>query len=394
MNAIILAAGKGVRCLPLTATRPKVLLPVAGTTVLEHNLRQLEGLVDDVIIVVGYMKEMVQALGPHYGSIKITYVEQKNVSGTGDALRQCKDFIADRSIVLNGDDLYSREDIKRCMQEKYAILVKKVEDISRYGVVEVQGSKALGIEERPKKPKSSLANTGCYVLDKKVFEFTLKKSKRGEYEAVDYIQHMIKTAHVTAVEVKDYWMPIGYPWNLLEANEFILKRLTKSVIHGKIEKNVTVKGKLVLGKGSVVKSGTYIEGPVVIGENCVIGPNAYLRGGTTIGNECKVGNACEVKNTIIFNRSAVPHLSYIGDSVIGEHVNFGAGTITANLRFDHKDINSFIQGEKVSTRLKKVGAIIGDNVQTGINVSLMPGVKLWPNVCMKPHECVYDDRQE
>src|SRR3989344_843326 len=133
MQAIILAAGKGVRCLPLTATRPKVLLQVAGTTILEHNLRQLEGLVDEVIIVVGYMKEMIEeTIGKKFGRLTIHYVEQKKVSGTGDALQQCKVHLDGRFIVLNGDDMYARADLKRCLRHKYSILVQKVEDTSRY----------------------------------------------------------------------------------------------------------------------------------------------------------------------------------------------------------------------------------------------------------------------
>ena len=392
MKAIILAAGKGVRCLPLTATRPKVLLQVAGTTILEHNLRQLEGLVDEVIIVVGYMKEMIEeTIGKKFGRLTIHYVEQKKVSGTGDALQQCKVHLDGRFIVLNGDDMYARADLKRCLRHKYSILVQKVEDTSRYGIVEVKGSKVLGIEEKPVHAKSSLANTGCYVLDTTIFDVRLKKSKRGEYEAVDYVQAVAEKEHMTAVQVEDYWLSVGYPWHLLGANEFLLKRLRRSVIRGKIERNVTVKGKLVLGKGSLVKSGTYIEGPVIIGENCTIGPNAYLRGCTSIGNGCKVGNATEIKNSIVFENSFVPHLSYIGDSVIGAHVNLGAGTVTANLRFDHKEIYSIINGEKMGTHRNKLGAIIGDNTQTGINVSLMPGVKLW-RVRVKPNETVYEDR--
>ena len=168
-------------------------------------------------------------------------------------------------------------------------------------------------------------------------------------------------------------------------------RKLKSSIKGIIESNVTIKGNLVLGKGSLVKSGTYIEGPVIIGENCVIGPHAYIRGSTAIGDNCKVGHATELKNTILFGSSNVPHLSYIGDSVIGEHVNVGAGTTTANVRFDHGNVKSLVNGKKAVTTRKKLGAIIGDHVQTGIHATLMPGVKLWNGVHIKPNECVYED---
>src|SRR3989344_4218509 len=110
MQAIILAAGKGTRCLPLTATRPKVLLKIANKTLLEHNLMQLHGLVTEVTIVVGYLGQMIkECIGTKFGEINITYVEQKKVNGTGGALLAAEKTISDRFIVLNGDDLYARE---------------------------------------------------------------------------------------------------------------------------------------------------------------------------------------------------------------------------------------------------------------------------------------------
>ncbi|HLC20052.1 MAG TPA: bifunctional sugar-1-phosphate nucleotidylyltransferase/acetyltransferase [Candidatus Nanoarchaeia archaeon] len=386
MQAIILAAGKGTRCLPLTATRPKVLLKAANKTILEHNLEQLKGLVDDVIIVVGYMKEIVQEL---IGN-RARYVEQKNLSGSGDALRQCEKMIKDRFILLNGDDFYSRDDIKKCIAHYYAWLVKKVDDPQHYGVVECKKDIVVGFEERPKKPTSNYASTGCFVADKSIFNAKLEKSKRGEFEAPDYMRALLGTKQVHAVQVQDYWIPIRYPWDLLGAQEILLDGI-KTSIQGTVERNVVVKGPLVLGKNSVIKSGTYIEGPVVIGENCVVGPHAYIRGASSIGDNCKVGHCTELKNSILFDCSNIPHLSYIGDSVIGEHVNLGAGTTTANVRFDHGDVKSVVNKEKIPTGRKKLGAIVGDHAQTGIHTTLMPGVKLWNGVRVKANECVYED---
>ena len=130
-----------------------------------------------------------------------------------------------------------------------------------------------------------------------------------------------------------------------------------------------LKGAVVIGKNTVVKSGSYIEGPVIIGDDCSIGPNCYIRPSTTIGNDCHIGAAVEVKNSIIMNGTDVPHLSYIGDSVIGEGCNLGAGTKIANLRLDKKDI--WVAG--INTRRRKLGAIIGDRVETGINASINVG---------------------
>ena len=120
-------------------------------------------------------------------------------------------------------------------------------------------------------------------------------------------------------------------------------------------------------------SGAYIQGPVVIGAGCTIGPNCYIRPFTTIGNDCHIGNACDVKNAIIMNRSKVPHQNYVGDSVIGEGCNLGAGTKVANLRLDKKTVYATVDGCRMSTGRRKFGAILGDGVQTGINVTINTG---------------------
>jgi bifunctional UDP-N-acetylglucosamine pyrophosphorylase/glucosamine-1-phosphate N-acetyltransferase len=130
-----------------------------------------------------------------------------------------------------------------------------------------------------------------------------------------------------------------------------------------------MKGAVSVGKGTVIRSGSYIIGPVTIGENCEIGPNCYIRPHTAIGDNCHIGNAVEVKNSIIMRDTDFPHHNYVGDSVIGEGCNFGAGTKIANLRLDKREI--WVAG--INTRRRKLGAIIGDGVQTGINSSINVG---------------------
>ena len=149
---------------------------------------------------------------------------------------------------------------------------------------------------------------------------------------------------------------------------------------GEVEPGATLKGPVSIGKNTLVKSGSYIEGPVIIGEDCRIGPNCYIRPCTTIGNGCHIGAAVELKNSIIMNHTDVPHLNYIGDSVIGEGCNFGAGTKVANLRLDKKNI--LVSG--IDTKRRKLGAIVGDNVQTGINTSINVGTVIGSNSFIGP----------
>jgi len=128
-----------------------------------------------------------------------------------------------------------------------------------------------------------------------------------------------------------------------------------------------------IGKGSVVEPGAYIMGPCVIGENCEIRQGAYIRGNVIAGNGCVIGHATEVKNSIFLNGAKAGHFAYVGDSVLGNRVNIGAGTKCANLRFDGKNV-SIIDGEKsFESGLRKFGAIFGDDAQTGCNSVTNPG---------------------
>jgi UDP-N-acetylglucosamine diphosphorylase / glucose-1-phosphate thymidylyltransferase / UDP-N-acetylgalactosamine diphosphorylase / glucosamine-1-phosphate N-acetyltransferase / galactosamine-1-phosphate N-acetyltransferase len=186
---------------------------------------------------------------------------------------------------------------------------------------------------------------------------------------------------------------IHYPWDLLRANELYVSTLTGDSIHGEIHPNAVIDGTLHLGLGTRILPGVFIEGNVVIGDNCKIGPNCYIRGNTSIGDNCHIGQSVEIKNCLILSNTNVGHLSYIGDSVLGEKVNLGAGTTTSNLRHDGKNHRSMVNGVLIDTGRRKFGTIIGDHVHTGINTSIYPGRKLWPNTTTRPGEIVQQDLQ-
>lgn len=184
---------------------------------------------------------------------------------------------------------------------------------------------------------------------------------------------------------------IRFPWDLIRANESYVSSLTEAAIEGEIHVSAVVEGILHLGPGSRVLPGVFIEGNVVIGAGCKIGPNCYIRGSTSIGDRCHIGQSVEIKNCLILSRTNVGHLSYVGDSVLGEGVNFGAGTTTSNLRHDGGNHRSMVAGELVDTGRRKFGAIIADGVHTGIHTSLYPGRKMWPGTTTLPGGIVRHD---
>ena len=186
---------------------------------------------------------------------------------------------------------------------------------------------------------------------------------------------------------------LQYPWQLLEIQHQILRNLT-DILPGKrleTEKEAAV----FVGKATEILKGVVFEGDVVIGENCKIGPNCYLRGPLIIGNGCRIGQGAEVKNSIIGNQSKIPHLSYIGDSLIGDFVNVGAGCITANVPHENKTIRSEVQkGNQfilVDTKRRKFGSVIGNKAKLGVGTLILPGRKLGENTRTLPQALVQKD---
>lgn len=390
VQAIVLAAGEGTRMRPLTHTKPKVMLPIANRPILDHLIVELRRAgIRDLILVVGYKDEIIRNYfrdGSDWG-VSIAYVSQKVQSGTADALKSAMHLIEDEFIMLNGDNIIGCEDIKKIAEtDGFAIGVKEVENPRDFGVVGVKNGFVKEIVEKPEKPTSNLINAGVYKFRKSEIMECLEKtpvSKRGEYEITDTIQLAINDGlEFKAVQVEG-WIDVGYPWDLLKANEILIKRI-KPEIRGEVEEGAVIKGNVFIDEGTVVRAGSYIIGPVVIGKNCRIGPNCFIRPYTSIGDNCHIGAFVEVKNSIVMSNTNIPHLNYVGDSIIGENCNLGAGTKIANLRLDDGDVDAVVKGRKIFTGRRKFGAVIGDSVKTGINVSINVGTMIGNDVYIAP----------
>jgi len=381
MKCVILAAGEGKRMHPLTFTRPKVMLQIANRPILEWNLlNAISAGIKDFIFVVGYKSEMVRN---YFGNgekwdVSISYVNQVKALGTAHAIGMVDRFVDD-FIVLCGDTIFGIDDIKNIGNKNMSIGLLEVENAEEYGIVDIKDGKLIKIYEKMNNPISNVINAGIYHFDRSIFDFIKKtsKSQRGEYEITDSINLLVNDFDIQGIFLKD-WRDVVFPWQLLDANEEVLKKI-EITNNGNIEDNVIIKGNVIIGKNTVIRSGSYIKGPVIIGDGCKIGPNCYIRPCTAIGDNCHVGNACEVKNSIIMNNSNVPHQNYVGDSIIGSNCNLGSGTKIANLRLDKKNIWVILNGKKHDTKRRKFGAAIGDNVQTGINSTINVGTTIGNN---------------
>jgi bifunctional UDP-N-acetylglucosamine pyrophosphorylase/glucosamine-1-phosphate N-acetyltransferase len=385
LKAIVLAAGEGSRMRPLTYTRPKVMLPIANKPILEHLLIEAsQAGIKEFIFIVGYRDQQVRdyfGSGEKWG-VNIVYCNQRKQLGTADAIKMVEGLVEGNFLVMNGDIIVSRKDIRRLIRKSDNTLsVIEVKDTTELGTVELSKGRVVRIHEKLKKPPTHLANAGLYLFTPEIFPAIsiTPLSPRGEYEITDSLQLMIDKGLWVFYQKISYWLDLSYPWDLLSANESLLVGI-KSQNLGEVEEGVVIKGAVFIGRNSIIRSGSYIVGPVIIGENCEIGPNCYIRPFTAIGDNCHLGNAVEVKNSIIMRGTKIPHHNYVGDSVIGEECNLGAGTKIANLRLDGKEI--WVAG--INTKRRKLGAIIGDRVETGINASINVGSIIGNNTLIGP----------
>ena len=382
MKGYILAAGEGLRMRPLTSNIPKPLLPVAGKPFLEHDIDALKAAgIKDIILLIGWKANRIRE---HFGDgssfgVRIEYVEQKERLGTAHAISMIKDKVDSAFFCLYGDVVLTPGSVKGLVEHHRKVkgsvmALTSVPDPRRYGCVKVQDGVVVDIMEKPEVPEGNLVNAGAYMLEPGIFDAIAetKKSVRGEYEVTDSFRILMAKSHLYTYLLAGEWMDVARPWDLLEANRILMQGLEPK-IDGTVSDKATIVGDVRIGEGSEVLAGSYIVGPAIIGKDCVIGPNAYIRPSTSIGDGCKVGNSVEVKNSIVMDGTKIPHLSYVGDSVIGERCNLGAGTKIANLRLDEKEVMVVVDGQKTGSGRRKLGAIIGDDVKTGINATIDVG---------------------
>ena len=352
MKALILAAGMGERLQPLTDYKPKAMLPVCNKPLIDYQIEMLRKHgIDEVAVVIGHLE---RALKEH---LNVKFYRDASISGTASAVYAAKDFIDDEFILLYGDVFFDGS-INELTKTPNSMAVVQVGDVSRYGEVIFRDGKLVNIKEKSGSG-SGFVNAGIYHFDPSILDFIEKteESNRGEFELTDSIMMLNRSEKVRVVPVNGYWNDIGYPWDYIDANMYMLNKIGFSA-----------------GENTEIWSNATIRKPVVIGSGCKIKNCVIER--SVVGDGCVIGEFSIVKRSIVMNKSKVPHLNYVADSVIAEGCNLGAGTKIANLRFDDANVKVTIKGKRIDSGRRKLGAFIGYNVKTGINVSIYPGVKI------------------
>ena len=325
MDAIILAAGEGARLKGWTSDKPKGMITLGNAPILEHIVQGLsKSGIQKINMVVGYRKNLVMSYfgdGSKFG-IKINYIEQSTLSGTLDALKLGLKDISNHFILVPGDNYISSSSfLPLISNEKPVLLAGKADRWSKWGEIEFVGSKAKITFDNPE-AFGRLHFTGIMKLDIDIAENLISAGGRHIGEALQKIEEEVNFDVIRS----DYWHNIVYPWDLIDGNRLALQNLFLSK-SGKIERNVTLKGPISIGSGTVICSGSYLEGPISIGDNCVIGPNTFVGSSVSIGDNTRIGAFCEIKDSILMSDSVIGSYNSIVGTVVGNGTKTGTNVI-------------------------------------------------------------------
>jgi len=370
MKAVVLSAGEGARMGPFTASEPKVMIPVGNRPILEYVVQALvENGIRDLVLVVGYHRERILSHfedGKAFGA-RIQYVTQSKQLGTAHALLEARGHLDEPFVVLNGSNMIDGRFVADLVDrpDGLAVAITQSDRPRSYGVVSLKGSALVSITEKPTEVISNLINTGAYRLDPSAFAEIARLADEGKHDLPSAVSSLAQTRTVAAVPTQGLWVDALYPWDLLRLNQAALQSLSE-VRSGTIEPNVTIRGRVLIGAGSTIRSGAYLQGPLALGPGCEIGPHAVLLPSTSLGKNVRIGALTTVANSILMDDVSLGPSSVVQDSVIGSGTAARAGLMAASGRGD-------VQIEGEWHEVVQIGALIGEDVEVGNGTSLACG---------------------
>ena len=376
MKAVILAAGEGMRCRPLTLTRSKVMLRIANKPMIEYVVQSLaESGITDILMVVGYAKERIMNYfgnGKDFG-VNIEYTEQKHQLGTAHAIKQAKNSVDDEFLVLNGDNLVSADTIADITERHTggtSILTTTRKATSGYALVIESGGGVEKIVEGQILKNIHNINTGVYIFDQTIFdaiEETLHDDISGvsEFGITDSIQRMINAGYEVHAHRTDHtWTDVIHSWDLLGVNAMILEGIP-DLVRGLADSKID--GRVVVGKDSTIGENSYVKGPVIIGRNCDIGPNVVIAPSTSIGDNVTIEPFTYIKNSVIFDDVHIGSHSTIKNTVIGENNVIDSHFVVESRR----DLT--VELDRKLYHADELGTVIGDDGNIGCDVAVTAG---------------------
>jgi bifunctional UDP-N-acetylglucosamine pyrophosphorylase/glucosamine-1-phosphate N-acetyltransferase len=403
MKAVILAGGKGTDLFPLTQTRPKPMITLLGKPILQYIIKELKEIgLTEILIVTGYKGEQIRDYfkkGSEFG-VCIHYADQGENEGIEAALLASEEFVKNESefLLLFGDVVSEKGLMLRALnafentQADMTMTLTLRGDTGDFGIVDIDSMgmvKKAGIKKADPTSRSNYVDAGCFVIRTDLFDEIKKQSTLSQ--AIN--NRIEKGDKVAAAIWEKEWIDIGKPWNIIEANKMLLSKLSVSKIAKDvyIAPNVELKNAVIIEENTEISSGTVLNGPLYIGPNSYVGNNVLIRNHCSIGKGSIVGFGSEIKNSVLFDESKVYRLCYVGDSVIGQNSILSSGVITVNTETPRQEVTMNINGEKVNTGLMKLGAIVGDNCEIGVNTLIFPGRKIASDSTIPPGSQIKED---
>ncbi len=355
---------------PFTASVPKVMIPVGNRPILEYVVQALvQNAVRDILIVVGYRRERIQEYfgdGKALGG-RIEYVEQKKQLGTAHALSEARSKLDGPFVVLNGSNMVDAAFVADLVAHAAgpAVMITESERPRNYGVVTLKGKDVASIAEKPTEIVSNLINTGAYALDPSAFPVIDELAAEGRSDLPSVLSALASRGPVAAIRSEGTWVDALYPWDLLKLNATALQGV-HPIRAGTIEPGVTLRGRVAVGDGCVIRSGAYLQGPLSLGPGCEIGANAVLMPSTSLGENVRIGPLTSVSNSILMDDVALGPGSVVQDSVLGSGIVARAGLLAASGPGEVQ-----IEGEWHTVR--QIGALIGEDSDLGNGVGVACG---------------------
>jgi len=398
MKVVVLAAGRSQRLKPI---EDKNFLEFLGKPLIQLQIEQMAAAgLNDFIVVggahnLGKLRALAKIMKPAF-----RVVEQKNLDeGMAGAVMSAERLIGKDSIlVVSANDVVDVEAYRAVLaasrDRKFdAFLIgKKVREYFPGGYLKVRaGGVITGIVEKPGKGNepSKLVNLVVHFHrsgDMLVKALKAVKTSRDDRYEVALDSLMKAGIKMKVVPYEGFWQAVKYPWHVLDLMDYFFKKMVEYPIsrppkndEGKpqVAKSAKLHGDVFLARGVRVLDNAVIVGPAYIGANTVVATNALVRG-SNIGANCVIGFGTEVARSYL-GHDVWTHTNYIGDSVLGNDVSFGSGTVTGNLRLDERNITVTVQDVKTDSGRSKFGLLTGDHVRCGINTSFMPGIKIGNN---------------
>jgi bifunctional UDP-N-acetylglucosamine pyrophosphorylase/glucosamine-1-phosphate N-acetyltransferase len=361
------------------------------------------GLSDFVIITNPQNKARIKQITKRIPGIKVQFALQKKALGIADALKSAERLLDGQILVINPNDVFSSSAYTKLLaagrktSASSYILGYRVQKYFPGGYLQVNPkNELLHIVEKPKpgEEPSNLVNILIhYHNDSQQLLRRIETactSRDDVYECA--LDDMVKAGHkIKVIPYGDFWAPIKYPWHIFKVMEYFLDNAQPYIApSANISEKATIQGKVIISDKVKVLENAVIRGPAYIGPGSVIGNNALVRDYSHIGSNSVIGYSTEVKHSYIGDNCWF-HSNYIGDSIMDHDCSFGAGAVLANFRFDEENIRIEIGDSLVDTDYDKLGAIVGRGCRIGVNVSLMPGIRVGANSFVGPHVCLVED---